>query len=159
MQVRVAPGLDPVARQSRKAKGSGDILPGPVTIGNRQAPVLAEGLGRDFDSGRREPPFVFVPVHQTDNGVDHVLRQTLLNELRDGLIFLDVPLEDRIKQIVLGQRVAVLLAEPLGIKKNAALLFVERVSFSQDNIPVEFLQAYYRADRYTFYNRLLGGTG
>lgn len=51
------------------------------------------------------------------------------------------------------------LVEPLGIKKNAALLFVERVSFSQDNIPVEFLQAYYRADRYTFYNKLTGETG
>jgi GntR family transcriptional regulator len=50
------------------------------------------------------------------------------------------------------------LAELLGIKKNAALLFVERVSFSQDNVPVEFLQAYYRADRYAFYNRLLGET-
>ncbi|HUV63425.1 MAG TPA: GntR family transcriptional regulator [Sedimentisphaerales bacterium] len=51
------------------------------------------------------------------------------------------------------------LAEPLRIKKGTALLFVERVSFSQDNIPVEFLQAYYRADRYAFYNKLLGETG
>ena len=51
------------------------------------------------------------------------------------------------------------LAELLGVKKDAALLFVERVSFSQDNVPVEFLQAHYRADRYTFYNRLTGETG
>jgi GntR family transcriptional regulator len=50
-------------------------------------------------------------------------------------------------------------AERLGIKKNAPLLFFERVSFSQDNVPTEFLQAYYRADRYTLYNELQGGTG
>jgi len=50
-------------------------------------------------------------------------------------------------------------AELLGIKKNAPLLFFERVSFSQDNIATEFLQACYRADRYTLYNELQGGTG
>jgi GntR family transcriptional regulator len=50
-------------------------------------------------------------------------------------------------------------ANRLGIKTNAALLFFERVSYSQDNIPVEFLQAYYRADRYILYNELQGGTG
>jgi len=51
------------------------------------------------------------------------------------------------------------MAERLGIKKNVPLLFFERVSFSQDNIPAEFLQAYYRGDRYTLYNELQGGTG
>jgi GntR family transcriptional regulator len=51
------------------------------------------------------------------------------------------------------------MAQLLGIKRNAALLFFERVSYSQDNIPVEFLEAYYRADRYILYNELQGGTG
>jgi GntR family transcriptional regulator len=47
----------------------------------------------------------------------------------------------------------------LGIPKNSPLLHFERVSFSQDNIPVEFLQAWYRADRYILYSELQGGTG
>lgn len=51
------------------------------------------------------------------------------------------------------------LAGFLGIDPGAALLFFERVSFSQDRIPMEFLQAYYRADRYVLYNELQGGTG
>ncbi len=34
------------------------------------------------------------------------------------------------------------VADLLGIRRGEALLFFERVSFSQDNIPVEFLQAY-----------------
>lgn len=48
------------------------------------------------------------------------------------------------------------LAEPLSIQPNSALLFLERVSYSQQNIPVEFLRIYYRGDRYTLYNELQG---
>jgi GntR family transcriptional regulator len=47
------------------------------------------------------------------------------------------------------------IAELLQIKPKAALLFIERVSFSQDAIPVEFLRIYYRADRYSLYNELI----
>jgi GntR family transcriptional regulator len=46
------------------------------------------------------------------------------------------------------------LAELLAIRPKSALLFVERVSFSQRNIPAEFLRIYYRADRYVLYNEL-----
>ena len=49
------------------------------------------------------------------------------------------------------------IIEILFINENAALLYFERVSYSQDNIPIEFLKAYYRADRYTLYNELQGG--
>jgi GntR family transcriptional regulator len=51
------------------------------------------------------------------------------------------------------------IADVLSIKKGAAVLLFERISFSQANIPMEFLQAYYRADRYTLYNELQGGDG
>ena len=47
----------------------------------------------------------------------------------------------------------------LGIRLGGALLFFERVSFSQDNVPMEFLQAYYRGERYVLHNELQGGTG
>lgn len=51
------------------------------------------------------------------------------------------------------------MADLLSISPGSPLLMFERVSFSQDNIPVEFLQAYYRADRYILYSELQGGTG
>lgn len=63
------------------------------------------------------------------------------------------------KQTIQAINAAQQVAELLGIRRGGALLFFERVSFSQDNIPMEFLQAYYRADRYILYSELLGGTG
>lgn len=47
-------------------------------------------------------------------------------------------------------------ADLLGIQPRSPLLFIERVSYSQDNVPIEFLRIYYRADRYVLYNELQG---
>lgn len=46
------------------------------------------------------------------------------------------------------------LSEALSVQPQAALLCIERVSYSQDHIPVEFLRIYYRGDRYSLYNEL-----
>jgi GntR family transcriptional regulator len=46
------------------------------------------------------------------------------------------------------------LAELLAIRPKSALLFIERVSYSQEDVPIEFLRVYYRADRYILYNEL-----
>jgi GntR family transcriptional regulator len=46
------------------------------------------------------------------------------------------------------------MAQALSIEPRAALLFIERVSYSQHHIPVEFLRIYYRGDRYILYNEL-----
>jgi GntR family transcriptional regulator len=51
------------------------------------------------------------------------------------------------------------LAHVLSVKPNAALLYIERVSYSQEDVPVEFLRVYYRADRYVLYSELSGGAG
>jgi GntR family transcriptional regulator len=48
------------------------------------------------------------------------------------------------------------LADLLSIRPRSALLFIERVSYSQQDIPVELLRSYYRADRYSLYNELQG---
>ncbi len=48
------------------------------------------------------------------------------------------------------------LADLLAIRPKSALLFIERVSYSQEDVPVEFLRIYYRADRYVLYNELQG---
>lgn len=47
--------------------------------------------------------------------------------------------------------------EQAGLLKTpsrSALLLIERVSFSENNQPVEFLRLYYRGDRYSLYNEL-----
>jgi GntR family transcriptional regulator len=51
------------------------------------------------------------------------------------------------------------IARLLAIRAGTPLLYFERVSFSQDDIPMEFLRIYYRADRYILHNELVGGAG
>jgi len=46
------------------------------------------------------------------------------------------------------------IARALSVAPGAALLYIERVSYSQQNIPVEFLRIHYRGDRYALYNEL-----
>lgn len=58
------------------------------------------------------------------------------------------------KQIIKAVQTAGDLTDELKISKQAALLFIERISFSQIGVPVEFLRIFYRADRYTLYNEL-----
>lgn len=60
----------------------------------------------------------------------------------------------RARQVIRALDASPHLANLLKIKKNSALLYIDRVSFSQFGNPVEFLQIYYRADRYSLYNEL-----
>jgi GntR family transcriptional regulator len=46
------------------------------------------------------------------------------------------------------------VAQLLAISYRSALLRIERVSYSQQNLPVEFLRITYRGDRYALYNEL-----
>jgi GntR family transcriptional regulator len=62
----------------------------------------------------------------------------------------------RARQIIRAISAPDRLAELLSIQPNAALLFIERVSYSQHNVPIEFLRIYYRGDRYALYNELQG---
>jgi GntR family transcriptional regulator len=65
----------------------------------------------------------------------------------------------RARQTIQAMLASPELARVLSIKANAPLLYIERVSYSQDDVPVEFLKIYYRADRYVLYNDLSGGAG
>lgn len=58
------------------------------------------------------------------------------------------------KQVIRAIPAPTNLAHLLEIKPLAPLLYIERVSFSQAAIPVEFLRIYYRADRYSLFNEL-----
>jgi GntR family transcriptional regulator len=58
------------------------------------------------------------------------------------------------KQVIRAISATESLAKLLSVQFQAALLFIERISFSQQRIPVEFLRLYYRGDRYSLYNEL-----
>ncbi len=60
----------------------------------------------------------------------------------------------RAKQVIRAISVSGELAQKLSIPPNSALLYIERVSYSQPNIPVEFLRLHHRGDRYVLYNEL-----
>ncbi len=49
------------------------------------------------------------------------------------------------------------IARLLSIRPGAPLLYFDRVTFSQDDIPMEYLRVYYRADRYVLHTELVGG--
>ena len=62
----------------------------------------------------------------------------------------------RAKQVIRAINAPVEIAEQLEIKTHTALLYLERISYSQEEIPIEFLRIYHRGDRYSFYNDLRG---
>lgn len=62
----------------------------------------------------------------------------------------------RAKQVIRAIPATAKQARLLAIKPRDALLYIERVSFSEHDVPVEFLRIYYRADRYALYNELKG---
>ena len=76
------------------------------------------------------------------------LRQTLARDYGIHLV--------RAKQVIRAVLATARQAQLLAIKPKAPLLFIERVSYSQHDVPVEFLRIYYRADRYSLYNELQG---
>jgi GntR family transcriptional regulator len=62
----------------------------------------------------------------------------------------------RAKQVLRAVMAPRDLARLLSVRRGAALLFIERVSFSAQSVPVEFLRIHYRGDRYVLYNELAG---
>ncbi len=60
----------------------------------------------------------------------------------------------RAKQIIRAVVATKEQAQHLSIMSKTPLLLIERVSFSQNTVPVEFMRVFYRADRYTIYSEL-----
>jgi GntR family transcriptional regulator len=62
----------------------------------------------------------------------------------------------RATQVICAVPATSRLAELLSVKPGEALLYIERVSYSQQNVPVELLRIHYRGDRYSLYTELQG---
>jgi len=60
----------------------------------------------------------------------------------------------RARQVIRAVQATAEQARLLTTPAKAPLLLIERVSFSGQNQPIEFLRIYYRGDRYSLYNEL-----
>jgi GntR family transcriptional regulator len=60
----------------------------------------------------------------------------------------------RARQVIRAISAPAKLAKKLSIPARAAMLYIERVSYSMENVPIEFLRVYHRGDRYALYNEL-----
>ena len=63
---------------------------------------------------------------------------------------------ERARQMIRAINASREMAEALSVRPNAALLFIERVSYTQQGAPVEFLRVYHRGDRYALHSELRG---
>lgn len=93
-------------------------------------------------------------VHQYCPGVldenfeDNSLRVSLKNRFGIQLV--------RARQSIRAQVATQEQADLLGVDRGAPLLVLDRVSFSQQNLPIEYLQITYNAKRYVMYAELQG---
>jgi len=62
----------------------------------------------------------------------------------------------RASQVIRATSATLEMARLLSVKRRSPLLHIERVSYWQGSIPVEFLHIYYRGDRYSLYCELQG---
>jgi GntR family transcriptional regulator len=65
----------------------------------------------------------------------------------------------RAKQTIQAVASPAEIARLLSVKPGAPILYIERVTWSQADIPIEYLRVHYRADRYVLHNELQGGSG
>lgn len=96
-------------------------------------------------------------VHRYIPGIlDHDFSHASLREIKEreyGVRW------SRATQTIQAIKAPAKIAGLLSIRAGAPLLYFERVTFSQNDVPMEFLRVYYRADRYVLHNELIGGAG
>ena len=136
----------------------GDLVPAPVDVAERLDldPGIEMARLERLRLANDEPLSIEESylVHRTCPGIldaDYALkplREVL--ELEYGIHIV------RAKQIIRAVRASSRQAQLLAITARSPLLFIERVSYSQQNLPVEFLRIHYRGDRYSLFNELNG---
>ena len=74
-----------------------------VAIGDRHAPITAEGARGDLDPGRRLAALVLGAIDELDRAVHLRLGQTLGDKFLAALAELDVAVENAVEQGIGGQ--------------------------------------------------------
>lgn len=148
MQIRgLAPGTEVIVKE---------IVPAPDNIAEKLNIKAGDELAhlerlRLADGEPMSVEYSYL-VHQFCPGVlerdyaEEPLRLTLERAYGIRLVYA--------KQTIHAVNASTELANKLGIKRGAALLSIERVTYSDAEVPVEFLRVYHRGDRYTLYNEL-----
>lgn len=133
-----------------------ELIPAPADIADRLMIPPGEELSRleRLRMANYEPMSIeesFIVYRYCPGLLEYDYSQTPLREI----------LERRygIRLVYARQVIRAVMATPtranlLSIPQRSPLLFIERVTYSQQNIPVEFLRIYYRGDRYSLYNEL-----
>lgn len=132
------------------------VVPAPVEIAQKLEVELGEELARI----RRLRLADGEPMSVEDSYLIHrycrdVLKHDYASNPLRGVLEQDYRIRlVRAKQVIRAILAPVDLAQLLLIKPRSALLFIERVTHSDQGIPIEFLRIYYRADRYSLYSEL-----
>ena len=58
------------------------------------------------------------------------------------------------KQIIRAVPATEKMADLLGVDEDAPLLHIDRISYSDQGLPIEYLRIHLRGDRYTFHSEL-----
>lgn len=90
----------------------------------------------------------YCPGVLSHNYAEQPLRDTLAHEYGLHIV--------RASQTIRAVQASAEMAAALSVSRRAPLLFIERVSYSDNNVPVEYLLIYYRGDRYALYGELKG---
>ncbi len=135
---------------------SSSVIPAPEDIAKRLKIEPGEELARlerlrlaDGDPMSIEESYL---VHRYCEGVldddysQKPLRQALEKQYGIRLV--------QAKQTIRAVNAKPKIAEKLGIQVGGAVLMIERVSYSSDMVPVEFIRFHHRGDRYILYNEL-----
>ncbi len=137
------------------------LVPAPAAIADVLGVPAGEELARidrlrlaDDEPMCVEESFL---VHRLLPGIlDHDLSRKSLREVKSALYGMSW---SRATQTIRAIATPPEIARLLGIKVGSPLLFFERVTRQQEDIPAEFLRIYYRADRYALHSELVGGDG
>lgn len=133
-----------------------ELVPAPIEIAKQLQVAPGEELARmerlrlaDNEPMSLEESYL---IHRLCLGVlegnyaKQPLRQTLEATYNLRLV--------RARQVIRAIQAPAKLAHKLSMPVKAALLYIERVSFTPENTPVEFLRLYHRGDRYALYSEL-----
>jgi GntR family transcriptional regulator len=143
--------------QSSSRVLSAELIPAPEDIADYLDVQPGEELAllKRLRIGNNEPMSVeesyFVHRYcpgflERHNYEDTSLRETLVNEY--GLRW------SYARQMIRAVNAPRDLAEQLQVPHKAALLIIERTTYTDQDVPVEFLRIYYRGDRYSLFNDL-----
>jgi GntR family transcriptional regulator len=135
---------------------SADLIPAPQHIAQKlDVPVGEELVYLERLRLADSTPLAIEESHLVHRYCPGLLKENFQNRsLREHLDKRYGLRWSRARQVIRAIQAAPEIARHLEVPTGDPLLHIERVSYSQQNVPMEFLRVYYRGDRYSLYNEL-----